>query len=426
MGKYFGTDGIRGKAHVTLMPQLAYKVGQGLSLLENKKLVIGWDTRESSTEFMESIKAGAMSVGLQVLLLGVIPTPGLIKASKELKMLGVMITASHNPYYDNGIKVIKCGEKINADDKKLIEDYIDGLTKVNITNDGTFENYDFKSTYINFLLEHAKKTDFKVVFDAANGASSDYARIYKDYVKELKIIANEPNGTNINNGVGATHLELLRKNMIGYDIGIALDGDGDRIIIVDENDVFDGDKIIYLFAKYFAKHQMLTNNTVVLTKMSNLGMINKLADEGINVVLTDVGDQNVIDEMKRGNYALGGENSGHIITPYLSTGDGLLNGLILLSILGEEKQTLQELTNIPMYFDKLINLQVKDKKIVQNEKILNFVKKIESSFGKYGKVILRASGTENLVRVSVMHKDKEIMEKNINELVKLINTLDEE
>ena len=418
--KYFGTDGIRGKAYETLTLDLARKVGESLSLLNVNKLVIGMDTRESSKPLASGLIEGALSVGIDVYNLDVIPTPALILESYFRKSLGVMITASHNPYYDNGIKIVKFGYKIDDIDKQMIEDYLDGVLTFAHRINGKLENDN--NTYLDYLSKNILRTNLNVVIDSANGAASNYVSIF-DKMAKVKYLSNTPNGKNINQYCGATHLDNLINNMNGFDLGIAFDGDADRIMVIDDKkNIVDGDKLIYLFAKWFKKHDLLKNDGIVLTVMSNLGVINKLKDEGFNVILTNVGDQNVFDGMIKNEFNLGGENSGHIITPLSLTGDGLLNAIILLTIISEENKSLYELTkDIYMYPYKMVNIKVKDKNVINSEHIQNEVKKMEESFSNYGKIILRASGTENLIRITVMHKDLNIVNKSIEYLTNLIN-----
>lgn len=418
--KYFGTDGIRGIAYKELTVDLAYKVGESLGLFNIDKLVIGLDTRESSRNIADSLIKGALNVGINVFDLGVIPTPGLIIESYYRKSIGVMITASHNPYTDNGIKIVKYGYKIDDRDKQIIEDYIDGVITYSHKLDGKYTKEESK--YIEFLSNNIIRTKLNVVIDSANGAASNYVSIF-DKMANVKYLSNTPNGKNINLDCGATHLDNLINNMNGFDLGIAFDGDADRIMVIDDKkNIVDGDKLIYLFAKWFKKHDLLKNDGIVLTVMSNLGVINKLKDEGFNVILTNVGDQNVFDGMIKNEFNLGGENSGHIITPLSLTGDGLLNAIILLTIISEENKSLYELTkDIYMYPYKMVNIKVKDKNVINSEHIQNEVKKMEESFSNYGKIILRASGTEPLIRITVMHKDNNVLEKSVNCLVDLVN-----
>lgn len=418
--KYFGTDGIRGIAYKELSLDLAYKVGESLGLFNIDKLVIGIDTRESSKDIRDSLIKGALKVGINVFDLGVIPTPGLILESYYRKSLGIMITASHNPYTDNGIKIVKFGYKIDDRDKQIIEDYIDGIITYSHKLDGKYTKEE--SSYIQFLSNNIIRTKLNIVIDSANGAASKYVSIF-DKMANVKYLSNIPNGKNINLDCGALHLENLINNMDGFDLGIAFDGDADRIMVVDDKkNIVDGDKLIYLFAKWFKKHDLLKKDGIVLTVMSNLGVINKLTLEGFNVILTNVGDQNVIDGMIKNEFNLGGENSGHIITPLSLTGDALLNAIILLTIISEENKSLYELTkDIPMYPYKMVNIKVKDKNIINNKHITDEIKKMEESFSNYGKIILRASGTEPLIRITVMHKDNSILESSINYLVELVN-----
>lgn len=415
--KYFGTDGIRGKAEY--IKELSIKVGESLSLLNIRKLVIGMDTRESSKEILDNVVKGALSVGIDVIDLDVIPTPGLILESYYMKCIGVMITASHNPYEDNGIKIIKNGFKIDDKDKAMIEDYLDGILTFAHPINGNYKKED--SNYLAHLENNIIRTNLNIVVDCANGASFKYAHILEKMAK-VKYLSINPNGKNINDKCGATHLDYLINNMDNCDLGIAFDGDADRIMVVDDNkNIVDGDILIYLFSKWFKKHELLKKDTVVLTIMSNLGIINALKDIGIDTELTNVGDQNVLDKMLEKGYNLGGENSGHIITPLTITGDGLLNAIILLTIISEENMKLSELTkDIIMYPAKTINLKVLDKTIINNDIIKGEVEKYNNSFSNLGKIILRASGTEDLIRITVMHKDKMIMEETLDKLLNLI------
>lgn len=418
--KYFGTDGIRGKAYEDLTLDLAKKVGESLSLLNVNKLVIGMDTRESSKPIKKSLIDGALSVGIDVYDLDVIPTPALILESYFRKSLGVMITASHNPYYDNGIKIVKFGYKIDDIDKNMIEDYLDGILTFAHRIDGKLETDN--NSYLDYLSKNIIRTNLNVVIDSANGATSNYTHIF-DKMCNAKYIAKNPDGKNINDNCGATHLEYLKNNMNNHDLGIAFDGDGDRIMVVDDKlNTVDGDILIYLFTKWFIKHDLLKKRAVVLTVMSNLGIINMLNDIDIDTIITSVGDQNVLDSMKKNNITIGGENSGHIITPLSITGDGMLNAIILLTILAEENKKLSDLiSEIKLYPSKTINIKVKDKSIINNDIINSEVKRLEKEFGKYGKIILRASGTESLIRVTVMNIDKKVTNDTLDYLVQLVN-----
>ncbi len=430
--KYFGTDGIRGEAGVKLTSSLAYNLGKALSKLNNDTVVIAFDTRRIKDMLAYSVAAGAMSMGLDVIIAGVLPTPALIYYSQVKEILGVMITASHNPYMDNGLKVLNNGVKLSEAEELIVEEAIEEDLKS--TKIGEVTNF-YKSEYINHvedtyfkLLEQTANytTDKKVVIDCANGATYHTApSIFSLVTSDLIVLADNPNGVNVNHGVGSTHLDYIKSEVVKNKafVGFAFDGDGDRVLAVDENGVtFDGDQLIYIITKYLAKNDQLNKNTVVFTRMSNLGLINKLNQDGIKVSLTDVGDKYVVRELMANNYSVGGENSGHIIMPdILKTGDGTLVALYLLKILEEENKTLSELTkDVIMYKDKMVNLKVKDKSIINTETVQTKVKEIENKLGNNGKVILRASGTENVLRVSVMALTQEIVDENINELVNLI------
>lgn len=428
MGKYFGTDGIRGKANEKLTASLALKVGESLALIDEKDVIIAGDTRVSTDMLISAVCAGALSVGKNVILAGKVSTPCLMFASRHFHTIGIMITASHNPYYDNGIKVVKYGKKILNDEQALIENYIDGNITINKSNIGEIKQALVTEEYIKYLKSLNVKSDLKIAIDAANGATYKLAEaVFSRY--GAYITNNCPDGYNINNNVGSTHLESIINTTKGkYDLGFAFDGDGDRIMVVDKNGyIYDGDKILYVLANYFAKKNKLNKKTVVLTKMCNLGIINSLKDINIDVDVTDVGDKYVLESMEKNDFSLGGENSGHIITPYSNTGDGILVGLLILMVLDEEKKTLEELTKtIEMYHDKMVNIPVNNKAIINNDELNNRIKEIENDLGKYGKVILRASGTENLIRVSVMAKDQEVQLKYLDELVSMVNNLNQE
>ena len=425
--KYFGTDGIRGKSNETLTVDTAFRLGKGLKFLNSKTLVIGTDTRESKDMFLSAVACGAMSVGINVINAGVVPTPCLIYYTSVKHIAGVMITASHNPFYDNGLKVVYDGEKLNPELEELIESAIDNEIKEYPEHTGKYiEVNDFFDEYEKLLSEVKIKTKLNISLDAANGATTRTAlKAFSDISNNIHIMANEPNGTNINNGVGSTHIENLAKFVLknNSDVGFAFDGDGDRVLAVDKTgEIIDGDKLIYIIASYLKKHNKLNDNKVVFTKMSNLGIINNLKEQGIECVLTDVGDKYVVRALKEQHLSVGGENSGHIIVPdILKTGDGVLIALLISKIMNEENKTLVELTkSIYMYPDKMVNLRVKDKFVYKSEKIQKRINEIINELGSNGKVIVRASGTENLLRITVSAKDNDVMEKYSDELVNLI------
>ncbi|MFI3328888.1 MAG: phosphoglucosamine mutase [bacterium] len=420
--KYFGTDGIRGKVGEVITEELSYKLGAALIKLNVDTVVIGTDTRESKKKLTNALTKGALSVGLNVINANVVPTPALINYSKDKQILGVMITASHNPYYDNGLKVLNKGIKLSEAEELLIEDAIEE----NIISDktGTLIEDDVLGHYLNFMKQFLFKSKIKVAIDCANGATYESGpKLFKQVTNDLFITANTPNGTNINNEVGSTHLNHIKHFMLENDcsVGFSFDGDGDRILAVEDNKVVDGDQIIFIIANYLKQQNKLNKDTLVLTQMSNLGILDRLNELKINYVLTPVGDKYVVRELMKNNYSIGGENSGHIIMPdLLSTGDGVLVALTLLKIMTETNKTLHQLLDgITMYADKMINLKVEDKTIINTDIVLNKIKEVETIL-KDGKVIVRASGTENLVRVSVMAKTQNEVNKYIKELVDII------
>lgn len=430
---YFGTDGIRGKANEFLTRELAIKVGKSLSLLECSDIVIGYDTRESNHMLADGIALGAKSVGKHIIDVGVIPTPGLCYISILKKCIGVMITASHNPYQDNGIKIFFNGFKI-PDDKELeIENYLDSHD-ASITNNVFGEikcDYSLKEQYQSFLERKLLNSSLKVGFDCANGATYEIANFFKKHLKEAFIVANQPNGQNINNGVGSTHIENISQivKLNHLDIGFAFDGDGDRLLAVDELGVLhSGDELMYVIAKNLKEHNLLENDTCVLTIMSNLGIINSMEKMGIKVKTTSVGDRNVLLEMMKSHFVIGGENSGHIIqTLHLTTGDGMLAAISILNIMKETNKSLQELTKeIEIWPDKLVNLKVKDKHIANDIRIKSLVDEYKNKYGSKLQLVIRASGTENLLRVSCCAKEDTLVNHIIDRFVTLIKQIDEE
>ena len=425
--KYFGTDGIRGKANITLTVDTAFKLGKALSLFNCKKVVVGTDTRLSKDMYLDAVCSGAMSMGINVIKVGVISTPCLIYYSSIKHIIGVMITASHNPYYDNGLKVVYDGKKLNSSQEKELEKNIESDINIYPNEIGKeINNCDILQEYQNLLNKILTPINRRICVDCANGATSFIAkRVFDKVTDKLKIIANNPNGININDKVGSTHLESLIRIMKeeNYDIGFAFDGDGDRVIAIDEfGNVVDGDKLICIIAKHLKEKNQLNDNKVVYTKMTNLGVISHLKENGIECILTDVGDKYVAEALKIYNLSIGGENSGHIIIPsLLNTGDGLLTALFVLKIMKEYNKSLYELSSsIFMYPEKMVNIEVKDKTIINKDIIQNKVKEIASILKEEGKIILRASGTENLIRLSVSAKEESLVDKYINELITLI------
>ncbi len=414
--KYFGTDGIRGRYNDVITNELAFKLGRSLN---TTKVVVGYDTRESSEVLVKYLINGCISKGIEVINAGVVPTPALIYYSKMNNIYGVMITASHNPYYDNGLKVVNSGIKLNQNEELLIEKELNQNVLItyydNVCIDESVINL-----YYKLINNYTLKTNLNVVIDCANGATYKTAPFILKDVCNLKVISSNPNGKNINDNVGSTYINNIKMNMNDHDIGFSFDGDGDRIIAVENNKIIDGDQIIYIIASYLKDNNVLNNNTIVLTKMSNIGILKRLDELDINYVLTDVGDKYVVEQLLKNNYSIGGENSGHIILPdILSTGDGLLVCLLLLKIMKEYNTTLTDLlSSISMYEDKMINLKVINKNIIYNDYIVNKINEINNNID--GKVIVRQSGTEDLIRISVMAKTKNEVKKYLDELVNLI------
>lgn len=427
--KYFGTDGIRGVAYEFLTEELAFKVGTSLSVLNIKNVVIGRDTRESGAMLSKAIIAGAKAVGLNTLYLGVVSTPMLSYMSGKLGSVGVMITASHNPYQDNGIKVFKIGKKLFASEEQDLEDILNDIKKAPILGEQgrSIASVDpFKLYYKLFHHMHLK-TSLKIGLDLANGATYSIGkRVFQKLTPYLEIIGDQPDGKNINLGVGSTHLEKLIELVKTHqlDVGFAFDGDGDRLLAIDsDGSVIDGDKLIYIIANYLKEKNRLNDNTVVLTKMSNLGIIKALSREGIKTIQTDVGDKYVLESLETNNYTLGGENSGHVINRYLlNTGDGVLNAVLLVKIMKETKLSLGQLCqNVKLYPDKLVNLRDIDKSLVKDPAVLAIVDQVKKTLGDDGLVLVRASGTEPLIRISVQAPTEAMVDSSIEEIVKAIN-----
>ncbi len=435
MAKYFGTDGIRGRVGIEVSTSIAFKVGQALkSVLGTSRLVVGMDTRESSSELLFSVISGARSVGIDVMNAGVVSTPLISLFSKEKNVDGVMITASHNPFTDNGIKVFHKGNKLSEEQELKIEDYIDHNDKFNVVKIGElYDGEDVFDLYLDLIESlDLHSTDLRVGIDSANGAN---CLISKGIVSELADhfyqIGNNPDGKNINNGVGSTHLESIIKLVQdeNLDIGFSYDGDGDRVLAVDhEASIVDGDKLIYVIACYLKELGLLKKDTVVLTKMSNLGIIKAFEEKGINVVLTNVGDKYVLEEINKNGYSIGGENSGHIILrDYINTGDGLLVSLILLKILTDKEASLKDLTSdIHMWPQELVNIRTYNKEILNDERVVSVVNEVKETLKDNGKVLVRASGTEPLVRVTLSCETQEELDQHMKKIVDMINLVKEE
>jgi len=428
MGKYFGTDGIRGVAFEKLNSELAFRVGQAISnVLKSSTVVIGMDTRESSPMLAYSIANGVLSSGYDVLFAGVVSTPMIAHYSKKNGLVGVMITASHNPFMDNGIKVFNKGFKMLDEDELMIEDFIDhGKPLIHPFGKITLSN-DIKEEYLKIYNQFdLKPTSLKIGFDSANGATYQISREVIDKLNPSSIQINyQPDGRNVNVDSGSTHPEAII-NLVKskkLDIGFSFDGDGDRILVVDSQGTpYDGDMLIYIIGTYLKKINKLSQDTVVLTKMSNPGILKALSDQKIKYSLTDVGDKYVADEMLTKGYIIGGESSGHIILSHLlHSGDGLLVAIYLLQILSELNKSLPELIkSVILYPIKTINIKNINKAVLKKDSVISKVTETKEKLGQNSLLLVRASGTEPLVRVTISSKDPVLMNELANQLVSYI------
>ncbi|MBO5851708.1 MAG: phosphoglucosamine mutase [Clostridia bacterium] len=429
--RYFGTDGFRGEANVNLLSIQAYKIGRFLgwyfskeTLPNRPKIVVGKDTRRSSYMLEYAIVAGLTASGADAYMLHVTTTPSVSYVTRlDGFDCGIMITASHNPYYDNGIKVInRYGEKLNDDVTSLIEDYIDGnLENLGVSSAdlplahgdkiGLITDYaSGRNRYVGYLISLASHSyrNLKIGLDCANGSSYMIAKsVFSALGAQVEVVGAEPNGLNINKNCGSTHIENLCKLVKEkhLDLGFAFDGDADRCIAVDENGcVVDGDSTLYILAKRLKARGMLNGNTVVTTIMSNSGFIRSLEEIGIKTIQTQVGDRFVYECMQSNDYGLGGEQSGHIIIKkYSTTGDGILTAIMIMEEVLDTKYTLAQLRSpIKLYPQYLINVKVKDKKeTINGESVILAKKRVEDIINKKGRVLLRESGTEPVVRIMV-------------------------
>ena len=441
MGKYFGTDGFRGEANIDLTVEHAYKVGRflGWHLGKEKKrpkVVIGKDTRRSSYMFEHALVAGLTASGANAYMLYVTTTPSVSYVVRTEQFdCGIMISASHNPYYDNGIKLINAkGHKMDAEVEEQIEAYIDGeigelpfATKSDI---GRAKDYaSGRNRYIGYLISLATRSfkNVKVGLDCSNGSSSSIAKnVFETLGAEVYVINNEPDGTNINTNCGSTHIEILKgfvkENHL--DVGFAYDGDADRCIAVDENGAeVNGDLILYVCGKYMKEHGALNNNTVVTTVMSNLGLYKAFDRAGIDYEKTAVGDKYVYENMSRNGHGLGGEQSGHIIfSKFATTGDGILTSLKIMEAMLEQKQSLGQLVkDVDIYPQILENVKVRDKKDAREDAdVITAVEAVEKELGNDGRILVRESGTEPFVRVMVEAKTHEICREHVDRVVKVL------
>lgn len=429
MGKYFGTDGIRGVAFEKLNAELAFKVGLAIGkVVKPKQIVIGTDTRQSNNMLAYSLASGAMSQGVDVLFAGVVSTPMIAYYSEMHQIIGVMITASHNPYYDNGIKIFDKGFKTVDELELKIEavmdhgpfDVLDKWGNLTLTEE-------VEKLYLAFYEKLGlKPSKLSIVYDSAHGASYQISnKLFNKYHKHTHQINNQPDGLNINVECGSTHMEMIANVVKSRkaDIGFAFDGDADRCLVVNsKGEVVDGDQMIYLFATYLKSKGELPKNHVVLTKMSNPGMLKKLKDNGISYSLTDVGDKYVFKEMNDHGYGLGGEASGHIILNHIMhSGDGVLSALYLLKIIEESGKTLDELLGeIKLYPLKMINIKNVDKGVLKRDSVINLLEDVKKILNDDYLLLVRPSGTEPLIRVTMSYQDEKVLDREINRIVELI------
>lgn len=454
MARYFGTDGFRGEANVGLTAEHAFKVGRFLgwyySELRHRagdnspaKIVIGKDTRRSSYMFEYSLGGGLTASGADAYLLHVTTTPSVahVVATEDFDC-GIMISASHNPYYDNGIKLLGSrGEKMDEEVISLVEDYLDGKLHVfgkdypeipfaHKENIGRTVDYiEGRNRYIGYLISLGMFSfrGVKVGLDCANGASWHIAKAVFDALGAKTYAINiEPSGFNINDNAGSTHIEALQKHVLEnhLDVGFAYDGDADRCIAVDEKgNVVTGDHILYICGKYMRSRGELENNTVVTTVMSNIGLYKAFDREGIDYAKTAVGDKYVYEYMSANGCRLGGEQSGHIIfSKYAGTGDGILTSLKLMEVMLSEKKPLSQLCDgLQIYPQVLVNVKVSDKEATLNDpKVKEAIEKASQALGDSGRILVRASGTEPLVRVMAEAETEELCKKYTDDIVSVI------
>ncbi len=454
MGRYFGTDGFRGEANVNLTADHAYKVGRFLGWYygelkrragseEAPRIVIGKDTRRSSYMFEYTLVAGLTASGADAYMLHVTTTPSVAYVTRADEFdCGIMISASHNPYYDNGIKLLNtCGEKMDEETIALIEDYIDGKLELfgktwtelpYGTKERVGVTVDYvagRNRYIGYLISLGLFSfrGMKIGLDCANGASWNIAKSVFDALGAKTYVINaEPDGTNINNNAGSTHIEVLQKYVVdnGLDVGFAYDGDADRCLCVDENgNVVSGDHILYILGDYMQSRGQLDNNTVVTTVMSNFGLYKALDEKGIDYAKTAVGDKYVYEYMVNNGCRLGGEQSGHIIiSKYATTGDGILTSLKLMEVMLAKKKKMSQLCEgLTIYPQVLKNVRVKSKPDAQNDPVVKAaVNAVAEQLGDSGRILVRESGTEPVIRVMVEASSKGLCQECVERVVDVI------
>ena len=455
MGKYFGTDGFRGEANKNLTADHAYKIGRFLGWYYGElkhqsgddtpaRIVIGKDTRRSSYMFEYSLVGGLVASGADAYVLHVTTTPSVAYVARVDEFdCGIMISASHNPYYDNGIKLINGnGEKMDEDTISLVEAYLDGNLNVFGKDYAeipyahrdrigcTVDYVSGRNRYVGYLISLGIYSfkGMKVGLDCANGSSWNIAKAVFDALGAKTYVINaDPNGTNINTDAGSTHIEGLQKFVVekGLDVGFAYDGDADRCLCVDEKgNVVDGDAILYVYGRYMKEREKLITNTVVTTVMSNFGLYKAFDELGIGYAKTAVGDKYVYEYMQKNGCRLGGEQSGHIIfSKYASTGDGILTSLKMMEVMMAKKKKMSQLTeDLHIYPQVLVNVKVKDKAVAQADKdVQEAVQKVADALGDTGRILVRESGTEPLIRVMVEAETEEICKNYVDDVVSIIN-----
>lgn len=455
MGKYFGTDGFRGEANRNLTADHAYKIGRFLGWYYGElkrqngddtpaRIVIGKDTRRSSYMFEYTLVGGLVASGADAYLLHVTTTPSVAYVARVDEFdCGIMISASHNPYYDNGIKLINGnGEKMDEGTISLIEAYLDGevelfgekYSEVPYAHKEkigrTVDYVSGRNRYVGYLISLGMYSfkGVKVALDCANGSSWNIAKSVFDALGAKTYVINaDPNGTNINNNAGSTHIEGLQKYVVeeGMDVGFAYDGDADRCLCVDEKgQVVDGDAILYVYGRYMKERGKLVTNTVVTTVMSNFGLYKAFDEQGIGYAKTAVGDKYVYEYMQKNGCRIGGEQSGHIIfSKYASTGDGILTSLKMMEVMMARKKTMSQLTeDLHIYPQVLVNVRVQDKAVAQADPdVQAAVQEVADELGDTGRILVRESGTEPLIRVMVEAETHDICQKYVDDVVNVIN-----
>ena len=440
MRKYFGTDGIRGIAGESLTADLSFKVGKALGKLltekkDHPKVVIGRDTRISCDMIEHALTAGLTSTGVNVMTVGTIPTPAIAYLTKTIETdSGIMISASHNPYQDNGIKIFgPDGFKLTDEQELEIESLIDNSEQIKNSSFEKIGKVYGGNELTQKYIQHIKQSisgdlsEIKIALDCANGATTGVAPfIFGDLEADIETIGCQSNGVNINDNVGSTKIETIsefvKENNV--DVGFAFDGDGDRVLAVDASgNIVDGDKIMFILAKHLKEQGELKDNMVVSTVMSNIGFYKAIEENGLQSVKTAVGDRYVVEEMRKNDYSLGGEQSGHIVLMnYATTGDGILTAVKLANIIKTSGKSLEELASeVSIYPQKLVNIKVVDKKTaMEDSEILAECEKVEKELEGNGRILLRASGTENLIRVMVEASSDELTDKYCEQVAKIV------